>query len=72
MSEVKRMPEVKKMPELTEVDKATASMTEKRKEETASSDSDSDDTIPELEDAGINFLFQSFVLLLSEAVALVT
>ncbi|KAI8441420.1 hypothetical protein MSG28_015029 [Choristoneura fumiferana] len=41
------------MPELTELDKATASMTEKRKEETASSDSDSDDTIPELEDAGI-------------------
>lgn len=41
-----------KMPELTELDKATASMTEKRKEETASSDSDSDDTIPELEDAG--------------------
>ncbi|CAB3261960.1 unnamed protein product [Arctia plantaginis] len=40
------------MPELTELDKATASMTEKRKEETASSDSDSDDTIPELEDAG--------------------
>ncbi|KOB78286.1 Nascent polypeptide associated complex protein alpha subunit, partial [Operophtera brumata] len=42
------------MPELTELDKATASMTEKRKEETASSDSDSDDTIPELEDAGVN------------------
>ncbi|NP_001040365.1 nascent polypeptide-associated complex subunit alpha isoform X2 [Bombyx mandarina] len=40
------------MPELTELDKATASMTEKRKEETASSDSDSDDNIPELEDAG--------------------
>lgn len=52
------MPELKKMPELTEVDKATASMTEKRKEETASSDSDSDDTIPELEDAGNN----SFVI----------
>lgn len=49
------------MPELTEVDKATASMTEKRKEETASSDSDSDDTIPELEDAGktsLQFVFQ--------------
>lgn len=41
------------MPELTELDKATASMTEKRKEETASSDSDSDETIPELEDAGV-------------------
>lgn len=45
------------MPELTELDKATASMTEKRKEETASSDSDSDDTIPELEDAGKKQLY---------------
>lgn len=66
MPELKGMPELKKMPELTEVDKATASMTEKRKEETASSDSDSDDTIPELEDAGNliphNFMFLSATL----------
>lgn len=41
------------MPELTEVDKATASVApEKIKEEDGSSDSDTDDTIPELEDAG--------------------
>ncbi|KAI8441421.1 hypothetical protein MSG28_015029 [Choristoneura fumiferana] len=51
------------MPELTELDKATASMTEKRKEETASSDSDSDDTIPELEDAAnkLNSMINQFL-----------
>lgn len=38
------------MPELTELDKATASMTEPRDTATGSgSDSDSDDTIPDLE-----------------------
>jgi hypothetical protein len=41
------------MPELTELDKATASMTEPRGDGTGSgTESDSDDTIPELEEPG--------------------
>lgn len=40
------------MPELTEVEKATVSMTEARPDSGSATDSDSDDTIPELEDAG--------------------
>lgn len=40
------------MPELTEVEKATVSMTEPRGDSGSATDSDSDDTIPELEDAG--------------------
>lgn len=42
------------MPELTEIEKPTASATEpEKKNDAAESDSDSDDTIPELEDAGV-------------------
>lgn len=49
------------MPELTEVATASAApeKAEKKAADTAESDSDSDDTIPELEDAGlytVNFL----------------
>lgn len=40
------------MPELTEVEKATVSMTEPKVDSGSATDSDSDDTIPELEDAG--------------------
>jgi nascent polypeptide-associated complex subunit alpha len=41
------------MPELTELDKATASMTEPRGDGSGSgTESDSDDTIPELEEPG--------------------
>jgi nascent polypeptide-associated complex subunit alpha len=41
------------MPELTELDKATASMTEPRADVSGSgTESDSDDTIPELEEPG--------------------
>ncbi|XP_071444171.1 nascent polypeptide-associated complex subunit alpha [Hetaerina americana] len=39
------------MPELTELDKATASITERREASGSGTDSDSDGTIPELEDA---------------------
>lgn len=44
------------MPELTEIEKPTVSATEpEKKNDAAESDSDSDDTIPELEDAGLFF-----------------
>lgn len=39
------------MPELTELDKATASMTERREASGSGTESDSDESIPELEDA---------------------
>lgn len=40
------------MPELTEVEKATVSMGDARADSGSATDSDSDDTIPELEEAG--------------------
>lgn len=40
------------MPELTEIEKATGSVKDPRADSGSATDSDSDDTIPELEDAG--------------------
>lgn len=61
-----------RMPELTELDKATASMTERREAASGSgTESDSDESIPELEDAdkaqaqfaGSSVSFQTLFLL---------